>query len=127
DHRRVDLKHPTETLQIQFERLAVGRLKLHAIYKCSDVRRTRRYGGCIEIGFEPVEFARPGGEVERQILSLLEDANLSFFFSGDSARRDVRDSTRGKSDARICDIEHWCQDRYADGRYLPRPGTDKRQ
>src|SRR5687768_6326350 len=78
-----------KTLELELEWLAFRCVERNAIDESRDVYRRGPYRRGIDIRLQSKEIARPCGEIERQIPTLLKDADLSLPLARDTARRDV--------------------------------------
>ncbi len=72
----------------------------------------------VEVTAQSIELAVARREVEREVSTLLEDANLPHSLARHAARRDVRDDARVERDARIRNVDERRQHRNADGRHV---------
>src|SRR4051812_8739517 len=106
DDRRLALEGGDEALELELERFTVRSLQLDAIDERRDVGGARPDRGGIEIRLETVVFARPRGEVERQVLALLEDADFSLPLPRDAAGSDVRHRSRRERYAGVGNVQH---------------------
>ena len=88
-------------------------MELHAIDEGGNVRGTGTDRRWIEVGFETIEFAGSGSEIERQVFTLLKDADLSLSLARDAAGSNVRHRAGGERHARIGDVQRWRQHRHA--------------
>src|SRR5437868_1183260 len=125
DHRDLPAESGDKAFQLELEWLAVGCVQLFAVDKRGDIRRPRPNLGRIEVRLQPIVLARARREIERQVLALLKDSNLSLSFPRDAARRDVRDGSRHERHASVGDVQHGGQNRNADGGDLMRLRPDQ--
>src|SRR6202049_4222300 len=93
NYRALPLERGSETLQLEFQWLAVRCVELDAIHECRDVGWRRTNCRRIDIGAEAEVFSCSGAQVERQISALLKDPDLTLSLSRNPAGRE-RKSTR---------------------------------
>src|SRR6185436_14876742 len=85
-----------EALQLQLERLSVGCVQFLPVDEGRNVRRAGPDLRWIEIVLESIVLAGARCEIERQILALLKDSDLSFSLARDTTRSDVGHRARGE-------------------------------
>src|SRR5689334_8710908 len=92
-HRRFASERGDETFLLQLQRFAIGGMQPLTLDVGSDIGRSRLDRFRIEARLEFVKFAGSTGEIERQILTLLENADLPLLLTGDATGSDVGDRT----------------------------------
>src|SRR5688500_2100217 len=110
--RRFSIQRRDEAVELEAQRLSLGRDKRNSIDEVSDVHRAGGRTRRIEFLLQAEEVARAGSEIEREVAALLKDPDLPDAIARDAARRDVRNCARRERHARVGDVEHRRQYRH---------------
>src|SRR5690606_18958056 len=104
-HRCLTTDGSDEALELQLERLSLGRLERHCVHERFKCHRACGRETCdLLASLEPVEHARTAGQVQRQVAAALEKANLAHALPGNPACSDVRHCTIRECQARVGNV-----------------------
>src|SRR5687768_11463829 len=88
--RLIATNRPDEALELEAERFAWRRFERDAFHERLEREGPLRERSEIDIAAKAIKLPVAGGEVQRDVSALLEDANLSHALARHTARRDVR-------------------------------------
>src|SRR4051812_25182455 len=90
-----------EALELEAQRLPLLGLERNALHELLEREGRRREGLHVDVAAQPEELAVARREVERDVLALLEDADLPHALARHAARRDVGHRPRVEGEARV--------------------------
>src|SRR4029450_6468207 len=127
DHRLLASHRRDETLELEAQRLTLGRFEWNALDEGLERERTFRQRRQVEITAQPIELAVARGEVEGQIPTLLEDATLPHSLARYTTRGNVGDDARVERKPCIRDVDEWREHRNPNGRHVCDVTPDERE
>src|SRR6266542_584131 len=127
DYRRFSAEGGSEALELEQERLSFFCAEGDAIYERGHLQRSSWRTGRVDPAFQAEELTGARCQVERDVATVLEDADFPYALPRDSGSRDVCDRTRSKVHARIRYVEHRRENRHANSGKRFGGVVDKRQ